>query len=349
MKMRAVWMLGLALLLAGASVYLARNWLENQVQPVIVNKAPEIEITKIVVAGAPLRFGNAVRREHLRLADWPAGALPEGAFTSVDELLDGEKDRVVLRPMEINEPILKTKVSGFGGRAILSSVIDEKMRATTIRVNDVLGVAGFVLPGDHVDVMLTRDLSKGNPITDILFQNVKVLGIDQDANDEREAPGVVRAVTLEVTPEQGQKLVLAQKVGTLSLALRHLTDADAVATRTITVKDLRIGEANLPPEPELAKLEDEGAKAAKKAKTSKIVTRKTRVAKKKAISAVRIVRALKSTSYEVQAEKGTAFSAPANSKPLDLLSNKPNTGVVDSSTGERLPNASAAIPAVPTE
>jgi pilus assembly protein CpaB len=329
MKMRAVWMLGLALLLAGASVYLARNWLENQVQPVIVNKAPEIEVTKIVVAGAPLRFGNAVRREHLRFADWPAGARPEGAFTSVDELLDGEKDRVVLRPMEINEPILKTKVSGFGGRAILSSVIDEKMRATTIRVNDVLGVAGFVLPGDHVDVMLTRELSKGNPITDILFQNVKVLGIDQDANDEREAPGVVREVTLEVTPEPGQKLVLAQKVG--------------------TVKDLRIGEANLPPEPDLAKLEDEGAKSAKKARTSKIVTKKTRVAKKKTISAVRIVRALKATSYEVQAEKGTAFSAPANSKPLDLLSNKLNTGVVDSSAGETIPNASAAIPAVPTE
>ncbi len=345
MKMRALWMLGLALLLAGVSVFLARNWLENQIQPVIVQKPPEIEVTKIVVAGTPLRFGNVVRREHLRLADWPAGALPEGAFTSVNELLDGEKDRVVLRPMEVNEPILKSKVSGFGGRAILSSVIDEKMRATTIRVNDVLGVAGFVLPGDHVDVLLTREISKTNPITDILFQNVKVLGIDQDANDEREQPGVVRAVTLEVTPEQAQKLVLAQQVGTLSLALRHLTNADAVAARTITVKDLRIGEANLPPEPTPTAQNDDGdAKPPAKAR-SKVVTRKTKVAKKE-ISAVRIVRALKATSYEVQPEQGPVYTSPANSKPLDLLSNKLNTGVVQAGTQ---PDANAPIPPVPTD
>ena len=113
------------------------------------------------------------------------------------------------RPIETNEPVLKSKVSGFGGRAILSSMIAPDMRAMTIRINDVSGVAGFVLPGDHVDIILIRDFG-GSPVTDILLQNIKVLGIDQDANQNRQQPGVVRAVTFEVTPTQSQKLVLAQ-------------------------------------------------------------------------------------------------------------------------------------------
>ena len=125
MKMRAFWMLAVALLLAGGSVYLARNWLENQVQPVIVQEqaAPEIPLTKVVVAGTPLQFGNVIRREHLRLVDWPASTLPPGSFTSFEEILGDEEDRVALRPIETNEPVLKSKISGFGGRAILSSMI----------------------------------------------------------------------------------------------------------------------------------------------------------------------------------------------------------------------------------
>ena len=168
MRMRAFWMLALALLLAGGSVYLARNWLENQVQPVIVQeqKAPEIPLTKVVVAGTALSFGNVIRREHLRLVDWPAATVPPGAFDAFDELLSQEKDRVVLRPIEPNEPILKSKVSGFGGRAILSSLVAPNMRAMTIRINDITGVAGFVLPGDHVDILLTRDRG-GSLVTDI--------------------------------------------------------------------------------------------------------------------------------------------------------------------------------------
>ena len=130
-------------------------------------------------------------------------SVPPGSFASVEEVLgtDGKR-RVALRAIEINEPMLKTKISGFGGRASLSTILAPEMRASTIRVNDINGVAGFVLPGDHVDIMLTRSAggSEANLLTDILLQNVKVLAIDQDANEDRAQPAVVKAVTLEVTP-----------------------------------------------------------------------------------------------------------------------------------------------------
>jgi pilus assembly protein CpaB len=351
MRMRAFWMLALALLLAGGSVYLARNWLENQVQPVIVqeNKAPEIPLTKVVVAGTALQFGNVLRREHLRLVDWPAATVPAGAFASFDELLSAEEQRVILRPVEPNEPILKSKVSGFGGRAILSSLVAPDMRAMTIRINDVTGVAGFVLPGDRVDILLTRERG-GSPVTDIFMQNIKVLGIDQDANQARQQPGVVRAITFEVTPTQAQKLVLSQRVGSLSLALRHTTNVDAIKPETISIRDLRIGEANVPEQPEPASLvlqeaeRPQIAAAPRKVEPKKpsggtVATKVT--ARKSPLSAVRIVRALKATSYEVQPEKGgasTGSGGVTGGSPVNLLPSsggQKDSGSSSSSTSDQ--------------
>jgi pilus assembly protein CpaB len=117
------------------------------------------------------------------------------------------------------------------------------MRAMTIRVNDVLGVAGFVLPGDHVDLMLTRQVENGDPITDILLQNVKVLGIDQRSDQSKSDPDVAKAVTVEVTPEQAQKVTLGSKVGVISLALRGMANIELTQARTISLRDLTVGEA----------------------------------------------------------------------------------------------------------
>src|SRR3546814_9365193 len=125
------------------------------------------------------------------------------------------------------------------------------MRAVTIRVNDVAGVAGFVLPGDRVDVLLTRDRTGGeggnvanNLITDVLLQNVKVLGIDQDANQEKDKPSVAKAVTLEVSPQQAQKLALASQLGSLALMLRNLGDAEQEMVKQITTSEPSGGEAS---------------------------------------------------------------------------------------------------------
>lgn len=137
-------------------------------------------------------------------------------------------------------------------RATLSSLIGEDRRAITIRVNDVLGVGGFVLPGDRVDILLTRAAVNETPATDVLLQNVRVLGIDQEASDKKDTPMVARAVTIEVTPEEAQRITLGTQVGTLSLALRNAADGASAKVRTISLHDLhpeaapiraRIGEA----------------------------------------------------------------------------------------------------------
>ena len=347
MKMRGFVMLGLALLLAGVSVFLARNWVQSQVQPVAsIEDSQKLETTQVVVASTQLHFGNKVRREHLRVVDWPTGAVPEGSFKTVEAILGKDEvdpvtkkkkvieDRVVLRTIEINEPVLKNKITGFGGRASLSTMISPGMRASTIRVNDITGVAGFVLPGDRVDILLTRKLDAGLQ-TDVFLQNMKVLAIAQDANEDRSKPAVVKAVTFEVTPTQAQKLTLAQKLGSLSLSLRHVNTVNALSPVSIKARDLRVGEANLAPDPKVAKgskmapttimvtppppVEQPVTVQATAVQSSKKVVTKT-VAKstKKNTSTIKIVRGLSAKEYEVEPEKAT-FSAPAYSKPLNLL------------------------------
>lgn len=344
---RAFVMLGLAVLLAGGSVYMARNWIQDQTQsPAPVQNVKQIETTKVIVAASKLHYGTKIQNMHLRVVDWPVEAVPEGSFSTVEDIL-GEGDqpasRVVLRTIETNEPVLKTKVTGFGGRASLSTLIAPGMRATTIRVNDVNGVAGLVLPGDRVDILLTRsrDVNAGkrnrsNLQTDIFLQNMKVLAIDQDSNEERNKPGVVKAVTIEVTPVQAQKLTLAQKLGSLSLALRNVNSVDAEDTSPVKAHDLGFGEANLSPTPVIeASKPAETVKAPIVTKPVKTVSHSVVVKKAKRAYTVNIVRGVKATEYEVEQEKPT-FSAPALSKPLNLIAptltiltpTKPSLGMV---------------------
>ena len=349
MKTRAYVMLGLALLLAGASVFLARNWVRSQVQPVAaIEDKQKLETTTVVVASTRLNYGNRVRREHLRVVDWPTAAVPEGSFKSVDDILGTEEvdpktgkkkpieTRTALRTIEVNEPILKNKITGFGGRASLSTLIAPGMRATTIRVNDVTGVAGFVLPGDRVDILLTRNPDGGgrrgggnNLQTDLFLQNMKVLAIAQDANEDRSKPAVVKAVTLEVTPIQAQKLTLAQKLGSLSLALRHVNTVNAESVRSIKARDLRVGEANLTPEPKggnatktvtVAEIAPQPVtvQTTTTQESTKVLTQTVAKSTKKNMATIKIVRGLVAKEYEVEPEKAT-FSAPAYSKPLNLL------------------------------
>lgn len=254
MRGRAIVMIVVALVLAAGAALLARSWITGQIarQQVETAAAPQMELTTVVVATAPLRFGNTLTREHVKLVDWPAAAVPAGAFKTIEEVINEEQPHVVLQPIEPNEPILPTKITGPGQRATLSTVISEGMRAMTIRVNDVAGVAGFVLPNDRVDLLLTREVIEGQPITDVLMQNVKVLGIDQKAEAPEEANAdVVKAVTIEVTVEQAQKITLAATVGTLSLALRDIKNVDSEAVRTVSLRDLNLSEAIVIPDPDV--------------------------------------------------------------------------------------------------
>ena len=134
--------------------------------------------------------------------------------------------------------MLASKITGQGQRATLSAMIGEGHKAVTIRVNDVDGVAGFVLPGDRVDVMLSRQIDKGNATNDVVLKNVKVLAIDQLADERTDKPSVAKAVTLEVDITGAQKLALAGQIGTLGLTLRKAGDSEATASRLITINDI---------------------------------------------------------------------------------------------------------------
>ena len=239
MRKSTLVMIGFAALFGLIAVFLAQSWLNGQAElrkrDLEANRKP-VATQTIVVASKPLRFGTELGSMALREIAWPEDAVPAGAFAKIADVMNGGK-RMVLTAIEANEPILASKITGPGQRATLSATITEGMKAITIRVNDVEGVAGFVLPGDRVDVALTRQ-KDANATTDIVLQNVKVLAIDQTADERNDKPSVAKAVTLEVDTSAAQKLSLAAQVGTLSLMLRKAGESATDATRRITLSDL---------------------------------------------------------------------------------------------------------------
>jgi pilus assembly protein CpaB len=146
---------------------------------------------------------------------------------------------VALTSITVNEPILKWKISGAGSRASLSAVVKEGMRAVSVRVNDVIGVGGFLLPGDRVDVLFTKKGEREIPgSTDILIQNARVLAVDQIADQKKDEPVVAKVATLEVTTFDAQKIALAQQVGSLSLMLRAAGSLDPAPAQRVVEQEL---------------------------------------------------------------------------------------------------------------
>lgn len=243
MRLNTFVMVGLAVVFGALAVAASHSWLSQQADAqkrAIAELNREVAMSTIVVADSALRFGSELTSHVLREIPWPSATVPEGAFASIDELLkDGE--RVALAPVDPNEPILATEITGPGQRATLSALIEEGKGAVTVRVDDVNGVAGFVLPGDRVDVLMTQNARTGSGTSIVVLQGVRVLAIDQMADERAEEPDVAKAVTLEVDTYAAQKVALAASVGTLSLMLRRAGEAHAEATRSVTVGDLSPG------------------------------------------------------------------------------------------------------------
>ena len=240
-------MIGIAAVFGAISIFAADFWVKSQAKAdseektasIVMPPAPNVEFKTIVVANAPLRYGMQLDKAQLNEIPWPQDSLPQGAFTTVDELLK-QGSRVVLSPIEINEPVLLTKLSGPNGRATLSNMLSPGMRAVTIRTDEIAGVGGFVTPGDRVDVVLTRDAgdiqevaknaqgASGSTITsEIVVADAKVLSVGQGADERQTEPQVANSVTLEVTTEGAKQVALARTVGTLSLSLRSASDSSA--------------------------------------------------------------------------------------------------------------------------
>ncbi|MBT8459966.1 MAG: Flp pilus assembly protein CpaB [Boseongicola sp.] len=227
------------LLLAERQELLALNSTQQaQPAPLVVEEEPKLTI---VVADEALRFGERLTPDRLRTIEWASDQIPNGAFMTVEELVPSQEEddaRFVVSSMEQGEPVLATKITEPGVRAKMSTALTPGMKAITIRVNDVLGVAGFVLPGDRVDVMLTRSSRESGQYVDVLMQGVRVLAIDQITDDRKDDPSVVRTVTFEVNTHEAQKLVLAGNVGTLSLALRNIGSSEIETIERVTITDL---------------------------------------------------------------------------------------------------------------
>lgn len=216
---------------------------------------PDSAFTQIAVTAVDLPSGEKLYPRQIQFVRWPKASVPVGAFQSLDEIFKGSEPqgyRVVLVSLVRGEPVLRTKVSGMGSRPIFSSMVRSGMRAISIKIDDVSGVSGFILPGDYVDIMLTRRVGQGYPsdyVTDLLLQGVKVLGIDQLAGEGHDKPVVGHTATVEVTPEQAGKLALAQQAGTLSLALRNPDTTGGSDVGHIGEKDLtRRGAGNSRPD-----------------------------------------------------------------------------------------------------
>ena len=240
MRTSTLVMVGFAVVFGLLAVFVAQAWLNRQAELRLRNmdpKTPAVATRTIVVAASPLRFGTKLAAPMLREVAWPEAAIPAGTFGSINDLMSPGK-RIVLAAIEPNEPILRTKITGPGQRATLSAVIEQGMKAVTVRVNDVEGVGGFVLPGDHVDVLLTRQQERASGTNDVVIQNARVLAVDQLADDAADRPTVVKAVTLEVDTVSAQKVALAASLGNLSLMLRRAGEQVMDMTRRVTTSDL---------------------------------------------------------------------------------------------------------------
>ncbi len=226
---------GISLAAGIGAAFLASG--SNTPVTVIVAKDP---VGTIVVAAGPLEYGTTLTDDNVSEVPWESSIVPEGAFKSKADLLkDGA--RAALTSMKRNEPVLSSRITGPNQPASLAALTEPGMRAVSVRVDEARGVAGFVRMGDRVDVILTRSDSTdklSSSHADVLLQGVKVLATGQIANDRQEHATVVPTVTVEVSTEQAQKLILAESVGTLSLVLRQAGDADPAAARRITLADL---------------------------------------------------------------------------------------------------------------
>jgi pilus assembly protein CpaB len=209
--------------LAGAAVYMARDFFEKQQAQLAEAEAAKLAIVptvEVFVVNKELRYGQRLTKDDVIAVRWPEAAIPEGSFTSMEELFpQGDNElRSVLRAMEPMEAVMAVKVTAPGEDAGVSSRLSPGMRAFAIQTDVTSGVSGFLRPGDRVDIYWTGGLN-GQNVTRLVQANVNLIAIDQSADMDRNHPQIARTVTVEVSPEQVARLTQAQSTGRLTLSL----------------------------------------------------------------------------------------------------------------------------------
>ena len=225
MRSRIFAVLAIAILAGGGLAYGTYNFMQNQ--PVKTVSTPT---QPVVVAAADLQIGAEVKKEDVTVVNFPAGQAPQGSFSKPSDVIG----RGLIVPVVTHEPILGAKLASKEAGIGLPPVIPEGMRAVSVRVNEVIGVAGYVLPGTRVDVVATASptMEKTDTTSKLILSNVQVLtaGTRMEQDAEKGKPVQVTVVTLLVTPEQSERLALASTEGKIQLALRNPLDQGAPAT-----------------------------------------------------------------------------------------------------------------------
>jgi pilus assembly protein CpaB len=232
---KALAMIIVSVALALAAVWFAQRWMVEQ---------NAMGTNKVAVAAQDIEIGTRLTQQMVSMTNWPASSIPAGAVTDGGKLVD----RVVKASILRSEPILESKLAPEGTKGGLSAIVAQGKRAMTVKVNEVIGVAGFALPGNYVDVIVnTQEEGTGRPgsgdrtdqsVSKIVLEKILVLAVAQEANRDETKPRKVEAVTLELTPEQTETLDLARSVGTLSLVLRNQVDPQPVQTTGATKETL---------------------------------------------------------------------------------------------------------------
>ncbi len=299
MRRQTIIALGIAIVLGILAVYLANVYLARTEARADTAQAG---MTKVAVAAVPLDYGTPLTPDKVKFVDYPMASLPPGTFRDWNQLAPGGKQRVVLRQITMNEPILANKLAGEGQGASIAYLLPDGMRAAAVRINDVSGVAGFIQPSDAVDVLITRAIegADNRQLTDVLLQNVRVIALDQNAKGADGKPVVAKTATLEVTPTDAQKLALGQQVGSLSLVLRKPgQEQDNAMVQTVSLEDLRYSLYGATRYPAAATARP----AAPRSTVRRVVARRpapvVRAAPQPRTSNVQIVRGTEGNSYEV--------------------------------------------------
>jgi len=229
-------LLALAVVSGGAAAYLAMQYIRQQATPLM---AATPKNAQVVVAAHDMPLGSIIGDKDVKTVEWAGGALPPGFIGTLPEA----QGRGLITPVEENEPILEAKLAAKGAGGGLPVIIDQGMRAVSVAVDQVVGVAGFVTPSTRVDVLLTlNDASSKEPATRVIMQNVKALAAGQSIQQDKEGkPQPVSVMTMLVTPEQAETLALAASQGRIQMALRNSMDTLHIETRGTRVSALMGG------------------------------------------------------------------------------------------------------------
>jgi len=187
-----------------------------------LSRSPELASgPQVVIASGTIQAGTALTESQLSVLNWPTVTTPAGVFAETKPLTQ----RYARQTIEAGELILESKLASTDSKGGLAAMITAGKRAISVRVNDVVGVAGFALPGNYVDILVSAKDAAGNSFSKIVLNRVKVLAVAQDTTSDAAKPKVVNAVTLELSPAESEQLDLARSIGSLSLVLRNEIDA----------------------------------------------------------------------------------------------------------------------------